>query len=61
MKIFSIIAFLNLSFDCSFKAIGQNPQTLFPDQLIWLWWLAAVGWLLLALRMAYKYKVEEYD
>jgi hypothetical protein len=36
-----------VAFDSAEKALGLKPQYFFPDDIVWLWWVCAVGWLLI--------------
>lgn len=36
--------------ECAHRASGIAPQYMFADGLSWLWWIAVLGWAVIAIR-----------
>ncbi len=43
-----------VAWDCADKAVGIAPQMLFSDANLWVWWLAAGGWAVNAIYVAFR-------
>lgn len=48
------VASVIVAFDCARKAAGLEPQSLFANDAIWLWWIAAFLWAVVAFRAIYS-------
>jgi len=46
MRFLAFLAMANVGFDCVQRATGDMPQTIFSDDVLWLWWLSAIAWFL---------------
>ena len=57
MKLTLIIALVLVALDCAAKASGSQPQTIFSQDNLWVWWIPTAGWLLNAAIMCFA-KVE---
>lgn len=50
MRFDAFIACVIVTSDCIDKATGDQAQTLFATNNLWIWWIAAFFWGLSALR-----------
>jgi len=52
MRLSWTVACALVALDCAEKASGAQPQHLFVADLIWLWWVAAAIWSVIAAATA---------
>ena len=52
LKILPTIALLYQVIDCAGKALGVSPQYLFAENVIWVWWIASLGWAIATIAFA---------
>lgn len=45
MRFLGFIASLNVAMDCVLNAMGPEQQSLFANDMAWLWWPGAFLWL----------------
>lgn len=43
-----------VAWTCAEKAAGSQPQSLFTENAIWVWWLCAITWALYCVAFLVK-------
>lgn len=56
MKFSAIIAMLIVGLNCLTFGLGAQPQSLFADQFIWLWYGPALFWFVGAIQAYFHLK-----
>jgi hypothetical protein len=51
MRLTGCIACAIVAFNCAEKAVGYQPQELFAADVIWVWWVPALFWMIGGLRI----------
>lgn len=52
MRLAGTLACFMVAGYCVEKAVGDIPQIIFSDNLVWLWWVPAVVWFTYAIRIS---------
>jgi len=51
MRLTATIACVIVGIDCAAKAVGSEPQVMFANDHIWMWWLFATWWVFAGMRV----------
>ena len=52
-KIACVIALGIVTADCALKALGAEPQSIFSEGNVWLWWFPAIWWFICTFNMLF--------
>lgn len=52
MRIIWVVACGMAAWDCADRAVGLAPQAILAPDNIWIWWLPAFAWTVVAIRTA---------